>query len=194
MNNSKVNVSDASYSLKANDYMEYRNTMGYVMLEDAYVNVQTGFPVGNIMFSGVNILHGRPDADKSASYAYVMLPGSTSTTTAEFAKDPSVEILYSGSACHAVKDLSTGKVFANVFLAPVDLEGITVLTPCSIIIENGGKNVYVSDPTQMKEYIELSFHGNATVLPTPSVTVAEGGKVTVDVSETKGATYKITVE
>jgi len=97
-------------------------------------------------------------APQSASYAYVLRPGSTAKQTAAYAATPSVEILANTQAAQAVRHSKLG-VTGIVFHQAGSIAGISVDRPCALLIVRNarGVRISVSDPAQAGRPIRVTF-------------------------------------
>ena len=170
-------------------YVWVEKNTGYVFMGDNTVSLKREVTNG-YSFLKVVAEHGANVRDDS--YGYTILPLATAEETAEWAKNPDVEIIEQSNTMHAVKQKSTGIVMANIFKTTT-LEGIKFETPCSVIIvpESDGKMIYVSDPTQKRDEISMLFPSKVTV--SGEFAKANGKSVTVSVRKRIGDTYSFKV-
>lgn len=117
-----------------------------------------------------------------------MLPDKTAEETAEFAADPTIEILAMTEYMHAVKDLETGIIGINAFSGGQSLCGITFENPCSVMIE--GNEIFVTDPSQTSRTVTLTFDKDITAVSETQIS-QKGNSVTVDMP-VRGRTYSFT--
>lgn len=133
----------------------------------------------------------------AASYAYILLPGATSTTTAARAASPTVTILSNTVSVQAISDTATGVTAAN-FLTAGTIGPITVTAPCSVIMrESGGTlRIAVANPTQATARITVTINrtGYSTASGDPQVNVIGLNPITllVEAGGGQGASRVIT--
>lgn len=156
------------------------NGMGYLFLTENNVRVTREVRAEDSTYLNIAIEHG--EAPQDESYAYVMLPEREYNEAASAAAEPDVEIISMTDSVHAVRDLLTGKVFANVF-EPSVVEGISVLTPCSLMYQydtaSGIYEITLSVPSADRDFAVLEFGGSVSAEP-QTYAAAEGNRVTVD--------------
>lgn len=142
----------------------------------------------------MSINHGEVTKENSGAYAYAILPGATGTGTRAYAQNPTVEIVATDSDKHVVRDLTTGKLYANVFL-PSWIGNIYAETPCSLIIKESGDGyeITVADPTQKLDEIILVFDSSVTAVSEQTEVACENGRVIIFTKKT-GESYTVTVK
>ncbi|SEG94059.1 hyaluronate lyase [Actinacidiphila yanglinensis] len=139
--------------------------------------------------------HGAVPA--AASYAYVLLPGSTKEHTASRAAAPTVTVLANTASVQAVRDSASGVIAANFFTAG-SAGGITVSAPCSVITrQSGGQLVVgVSDPSRAAATVTVRLVlGGTLISADDAVTVTQSAPtltLAVDLSGAAGATREAT--
>lgn len=166
-------------------YVWVEKNTGYVFMGDNTVSLKREVANG---YSFLKVVAEHGANVKDDSYGYTILPLATAEETADWAKNPDVEIIEQSNTMHAVRQKSTGIVMANIFKTTT-LEGIKFETPCSVIIvpESDGKMIYVSDPTQKRDEISMLFPSKVTV--SGEFAKANGKSVTVSVRKRIGDTY-----
>ncbi|MBP3361676.1 MAG: hypothetical protein J6N52_12520 [Clostridia bacterium] len=169
------------------------NGMGYIFLTENNVRVTRESRPSDSTYLNISIEHGA--APQEESYAYIMLPGSEYEETAALAAEPDVEIISMTDSLHAVRDLLNGKVFANVF-EPAELDGISVLTPCSIMYQyDEALKTYeltVSEPSADLDFVILEFGGSVSAEPQTDI-LTEENRVTIDFRSDKTEMKKLRV-
>ncbi|WP_309056355.1 polysaccharide lyase family 8 super-sandwich domain-containing protein, partial [Streptomyces sp.] len=131
------------------------------------------------------------------SYAYVLLPGATATTTAARAASPTVRVLANNAAAQAVTDSATGVTAANFFTAGA-AGPITVSGPCSVLMrESGGTlGVSVADPTQTSATVTVTIDRSGFTKANGDAEVGVTGlaplTLVVEVGGSQGASRTIT--
>ncbi|UUN25667.1 polysaccharide lyase family 8 super-sandwich domain-containing protein [Streptomyces sp. FIT100] len=95
----------------------------------------------------------------AGTYAYQLLPGADTTTTAQRAQNPTFTVLANTANVQAITDTATGVTAAN-FLAAGTAGPITVSAPCSVLMrESGGTlSVSVADPTRAATTITVTLN------------------------------------
>ncbi|MBR5518709.1 MAG: hypothetical protein IKV86_06770 [Clostridia bacterium] len=171
------------------EYIWVEKNTGYVFTGDNTVSLKREVE-NNYSFLKVVAEHGANV--KEDTYGYTILPLATAEETAEWAKNPDVEIIEQSNTMHAVKQKSTGIVMANIFKTTT-LEGIKFETPCTVIIvpEADGKMIYVADPTQKSDEVSMLFPSKVSV--SGEYAKANGKSVTVTVRKRPGDTYSFKV-
>lgn len=145
-------VSGTSGVLK-NSKSLYIENFGCVYLpEDTDVSYKrTG---GNVSFLELYIDHGKNL--KNESYAYVLLPVTSSTEGITYSLNPDIEILSNTPDVMAVKDKSTGMT-GYVFWKAGTFNGVTVSAPCTVMVSSD--KVAVADPTQKLTSVTVTVDG-----------------------------------
>ncbi|AZM56863.1 hypothetical protein DMA15_33340 [Streptomyces sp. WAC 01529] len=140
--------------------------------------------------------HGTsPDA---ASYAYVLLPGASASSTASWAQARPVRIVANDATAQAVEARRSG-LFAAHFWRSGTVAGLTASGPCTVLVRRGreGASVAVSDPgrTGVTVRVELPFPVREVRRADDTVVVAVGRRpvVTVRVGGSRGRTHGVEV-
>lgn len=146
----------------------------------------------------------------NATYAYVLLPGRSSTAVASYASAPDISILANTATVQAVAEKTLGMIQANFWTnatTAVSQNGQTVLTSdqkASVALEEGGGSlsVSVSDPTQAYTSsspgqidLEINRVATAATAVSSAITVTQLSptiKLTVDVSDAYGTSFGAT--
>lgn len=146
------------------------------------------------------ISHGsKPTND---TYSYVILPGKSASSTTEYAKNPSIEIVENSESAHAVKETELNILGVNFWNdSSYEVAGIESNKKASVMLkeEEDQCEISVSDPTQNDTIIELeidtpvksiiSIDDNITVLQfVPTL------KLSVNTTGTMGSSLHITFE
>lgn len=185
VDNTFLPVTSQTYDFDSPSYIYTEAGMGYAFLSDSHVVIERA-PRQKNTFLQIAIEHGESPAGDS--YAYVMLPNSTFDEVRSFSTEQDIEIIAATDQMHAIKDLHTGTVYANVF-SPGMLEGIMVRTPCSLmysIRQDGGLNVSVSVPDLENDTVVLQLPDHVQLLYGEDVSV-NGEQVVVDFKKDKTA-------
>ncbi len=135
----------------------------------------------------------------NASYAYVLLPGMTSSNVSAYAQNPDISVVANTSTVQAVKKVRLGVVGANfwgVVGGTADL--ITVNKQASVMVSEtyNGITIGVSDPTQNNTgtiTVTLNRAGSSLVSADSGITVTQlTPKIifTVNVNAAKGKTFQ----
>ncbi|MBA2945893.1 polysaccharide lyase family 8 super-sandwich domain-containing protein [Streptomyces himalayensis] len=133
----------------------------------------------------------------SGSYAYILLPGATSTTTATRAASPTVRVLANTANVQAITDSATAVTAANFFTAGT-AGPITVSKPCSVLMrESGGTlGVTVADPTRAATTVTVTIDRSGYVTASGDAEVQVTGldpiTLVVEVGGSQGASRTIT--
>jgi len=167
------------------EYIWVEKNTGYVFIGDNSISLKRE-NVNDYSFLKVVAEHGANV--KEDTYGYTILPLATAEETANWAKNPDIEIIEQSNTMHAVKQKSTGVIMANIFKATT-LDGVKFETPCSVIIvpEADGNVYYVADPTQKRDELSMIFPEKVTV--SGETAKANGKSVTVTVRKRFGDTY-----
>ena len=183
------------------DEKSFENT-GWVNLENfgGYYfpkteNVSMRKSSNNPSFFELWINHGKNP--ENGTYEYIMLPYYTPEQTAEYAKNPTVEILSNTDKIQAAKDKNTG-VTGIVFWEKGSLGDISASAPCTLMYRenaDGTAVLSVSDPTQKLNKLEIAIAKEYYINEVNDKISCgySGGKiqVTVDTSNSKGKTFEI---
>lgn len=148
-------------------------------------------------FFELGISHG--ENPKKASYAYAVIPYADDGKTAEYAKDPEIEILSNTERIQAVRKQSLGLTFFS-FHSAGECAGVKVSAPCLVsLYENGGTlTVSVSEPTREVDKIKLTLGKKYKPKSSPiSVRFNEKARVsefTVSVKDLAGEAVRVSFE
>jgi hyaluronate lyase len=121
--------------------------------------------------------HGTNPA--AATYAYVLLPGKTTTQVSAYATSPDIAILENSSTAQAVKETKLNVVAVNFWAdATKTVDLITSNKKASVIAkENAGQDIEiaVSDPTQLgtTTAIEIARSASAVLYQDSRITVTQ---------------------
>lgn len=178
-----------TYTFNNPEWVWVEDRTGYVFSGDNTISVKREYYNG-VPFVKIAAQHGENPSNES--YCYTILPHATREETQAYAENPDIEILEQTNSVHAVKQKSSGIIMANIF-QPSVLEGIRFETPCTVIIvpQGNGTAYYVSDPTQKKDAVTMTFAENVTVQG--DCAAADNNRVTVDVRSRPGDTYSFVV-
>lgn len=175
-------------------YVWLEGDMGYVFLEPATVKMSREPRSRGTTYFNMAIEHGIYPTNES--YAYMMLPNATLNETALVAQESGVEILFATDDMHAVKDMTTGKIYVNSFSQMQQMGDVLINTPCSLILKpldnQNGYVVYISDPTTENSKLSLQFDKDISSHEGEYITVQDN-VVTVDISNDRSAIYEFTV-
>jgi hyaluronate lyase len=142
-------------------------------------------------FFELGISHGaNPDA---ATYAYAILPTTTSDEASAYAKAPEVEIISNTPECQALRKSAEGVSF-YVFHQAGTCEDITVSEPCIVAVKTNGSEYRISvcDPTQKLTGISVSVAKALKLTDAVmqySVNEGESTEITVDVTNACGESF-----
>lgn len=184
--------------------------MGYYFIEGApvemsketrtgtYAEINDSFPYDEEFtrsYFKLGINHGGAVDDET--YAFIVMPGDTSSTIDAYAQNPSIKVLANDENVQAVYDESAGIIAANVWSEDgATVAGITVNGPASIyaVEHDGTLDVYVSDPTHLSTELTVRVDGvEGTESLGDTVTDNLDGAYTVSVAGTAGATQSFSV-
>ncbi|WP_371526113.1 polysaccharide lyase 8 family protein [Streptomyces sp. NBC_01283] len=130
----------------------------------------------------------------TSSYAYVLLPGASATSTALWAHSRPVRVIANNATAQAVEARRHGLVAVH-FWGPGSAAGITASGPCTVIMRRGGDGMTlaVADPgrTGTTVTLELPSPVRKVVRADDTVTVTPGRRpvVTVRVAGSRGHTH-----
>ncbi|MFE6887817.1 polysaccharide lyase 8 family protein [Streptomyces sp. NPDC057694] len=130
----------------------------------------------------------------AASYAYVLLPGASATTTGAWSRSRPVRTLANDATVQAVESPRLGLLAAH-FWAAGSVEGLRADGPGTVLVRRheGGVTVAVADPgrTATALTVELPFPVRRVVRADDTVTVTPGRRpvLTVQVGGSRGHTH-----
>ncbi|MBO1329730.1 polysaccharide lyase 8 family protein [Streptomyces sp. VRA16 Mangrove soil] len=130
----------------------------------------------------------------AASYAYVLLPGASATTTASWSRSRPVRVLANSPTVQAVACSRLGLLAAH-FWAAGDVDGLSADGPGTVLVvrRDGGVSVAVADPgrTATTLTVRLPFPVRAVVRADDTVQVRPGRRpvLTVQVGGSRGHTH-----
>ncbi len=177
-------------------YMHFTNMGGYVFFEDTDVTLSKA--MSGSTFLEIWTSHGKNPKD--AKYAYIYLPEATAEETQAYSSSLDVEILTQTDSIHVVRE-NTKNVTGYAFYKSGTANGVTVSDRCALMIteEDGEYTINISDPTHLKEKLELTLDIPASSIVSSCDEAAvkfEGGKVviTLNISENVGQTFTVSVK
>ncbi|RLK62001.1 hyaluronate lyase [Actinokineospora cianjurensis] len=157
--------------------------------------IDSGGPTTAITRRFLTLWHDHGTDPVNASYAYMVLPGASDTTTAARSAAPGVTVVANTSA---VQGIAAGTVRAANFFAAGTCGSIIADGPCSVLLRQVGPvlNVAVSDPTRTATTvtITLSDNGFTTADADTGVTVLRTSPATtllVELGGTLGASRTV---
>lgn len=176
---------DAIHSMHLGDSLQldsprwiWHDQIGYVFPKGGKFTVKTTMQEGNwanINVNGKDSVFQQPVFNltcehgvkpQQATYMYVMVP--SCKKAAQLNSYDNVEALCNTAQCQAIRVKDSKVVMAN-FYQPYELKykdiSVQVDKPCALIIERGKHNalkVYVSDPTQTNQKINVAVSMNGT--------------------------------
>lgn len=170
----------------AADYVQVEDVSGYVFLDETPVEIEreVSGKSGNV-FVQISVDHG--ESPKGSSYAYAMLPKYTLEETKAYAQDPDIEILMMTDGVHAIRNVETGMVFIN-FFKPGECAGIEALTPCSMLVDHAGGQIFVADPTVGQKTIKFKLPEDLK-LKTGGAVLFKDGIYEMDISADRSLIY-----
>ncbi len=202
--------------------MHFTNMGGYVFLDSSYTvlyskatNSYNGArfdtnPSGEYDFLEISLSHGTGNVS-DGKYAYVYLPEASVQETESY---DDVVMLRRGSNAHAVLEKNLGALGCVFFggdkvevkdknTAYTSVRKVEATTPCAVMIskgENGETVISAADPTQ--EYRRITF--TVTLEKLDSIVSSDANvqatvngntvSVTVNVANTRGASFTLTVK
>lgn len=175
-------------------YANFADKLGYCLLQSENVTVKK--TNDRYPFMTLCINHGKNP--KNASYAYVVLPNKTNEQTAEYYKNPQVEVIRNDKTAQIVRD-KVNNVTGYVFWEAADnVNGISVKQPCIVMTRDTGDAIEVSvtEPTRLSKELALSLdNGGYTVAEAdPEISVAFNGHTDINVKlpdNDNGKTYRL---
>ena len=141
--------------------------------------------------------HGANPAN--STYAYVLLPGRSTTQVAAYAATPQITILENSPSAQAVRETTLGLTAANFWNdARATVGGITVDRKACVLLQDTGRvvEVAVSDPTQANPgsiTVELAIPALSIVSSDTGVTVVQLTptlRLSVDVGGARGRAFR----
>ncbi len=131
---------------------------------------------------------------KNQKYAYVVLPNKTAEQTAEYSKNPDIEILSNTALLQAVREKKLG-ITQMVFWGNGKCENISVSAPCMVMAQatEGGMEISVSDPTQKLTELTVTVNQKMALESADSgigVTKGDSGvTLKIDCAGSRGKTF-----
>lgn len=182
---SKLGKSDKVKSLKDAQWIKHGD-IGFVMLDDLSVNMyvgkaegswfsvncQTSMPKNTITKDVFKLWIDHGKKQKSASYAYMVLPATTGGCLEKEVKKTSVRVLSNTKALQAVDNMNDGILYMVVYSDGVELQhdllGNIRLDSSGLLMvkysENGSvKEIAYSDPTRELKEVSISIQGQLNV-------------------------------
>ena len=164
------------------------NNEGLVFFDDTELIVERSREPSKPSYMKISVNHG--EKPEGGSYSYAVLPEATEEETKAFYENKTVEIIENSTKMHAVKDLETGLIGANIFVKGAVIEGITFNTPCSVLIDKVESKLYICDPTWSNKTLTLELSDKIESLSGSDVT-KNGNTAIVDVGVKRGSTHTI---
>ncbi|WP_169743790.1 polysaccharide lyase family 8 super-sandwich domain-containing protein [Deinococcus misasensis] len=136
----------------------------------------------------------------NATYAYVLLPGSTPAQTQTYQQNPQVSVLSNTPTVQAVRENTLGMVAANFYGAGLASTVLKSSGPASVIGQenpaSGTLTFGFSDPTQLQGVVTFEYTRpiGAVVQSHPAIQVLQSTpnlKVQVDFTSLKGKTVQL---
>ena len=125
----------------------YIENYGGIYIPD-YSNVKYDIAENN--FLEIYIEHGKNI--KNSSYKYYIIPNIEKNELLKYISK--IEIISETNKISAVKNIETN-IIEYIFWEKGNIDNLKVDNPCTILIK--GNDLYISDPTQKIEYINVSF-------------------------------------
>jgi len=170
------------------DWVWLENKMGYVMLDDSNLEIVKEQRSGSY-FTRMSFLHG--ESPENESYAYIIYPNKTLSEMNVCYQNIGIELVENSTDAHIVKDLNNKITAANIFNGAKTIEGIRFSKPISVMINLNERKIYVADPTQKLESIDIQLPLGYEAAKTDYLSV-KGNVITVNLKGIeRGASYKI---
>lgn len=165
-------------------YMHLEGTGGYYFPD----TTQTVYSFCNYDgYSMIYFSHGV--APQDASYSYVLLPGMSLETTADYAAQPAIRVLSNDTSVQAVLHVPTNVVGINFWNANA-IYGVSSDGPASIMLQQEEKDLFIaiSEPTWKRTSQVITLDGDFrlrdTSVPGIAAVNSDGTNTTISINTT----------